>query len=218
VRIGRTLTVQLAALAAALAVGCAPKKAPAVVAPPPSGQTLIVLMPDDENGNAGRTGRVTVTNSSGTVELAASHDSTLTTPSQAPAAVTRMSEADVKRQFGTVLSALPPAPRHFVLFFKFESDELTDGSRALVPEVLKTVKDRAFPEVAVVGHTDTMGQPQANIELGLKRATFVRNLLIEVGLDAKLIEVTSHGEVDQLISTPDTTPESRNRRVEIVVR
>jgi outer membrane protein OmpA-like peptidoglycan-associated protein len=218
VRIGRTLTVQLAALAAALAVGCAPKTAPAVVAPPPSGQTLIVLMPDDENGNTGRAGRVTVSNSSGTVELAASHDSTLATPSQAPTAVTRMSEADVKRQFGSVLSALPPAPRHFLLFFKFESDELTDGSRALVPEVLKTVKERAFPEVAVVGHTDTMGQAQANIELGLKRATFVRNLLIEVGLDEKLIEVTSHGEVDQLISTPDTTPESRNRRVEIVVR
>ena len=122
------------------------------------------------------------------------------------------------KQFGSVLSALPPAPRHFLLFFKFESDELTDGSRALVPEVLKTVKERAFPEVAVVGYTDTMGQPQANIELGLKRATFVRNLLVEVGLDANLIEVTSHGEADQLISTPDATPESRNRRVEIVVR
>jgi len=124
----------------------------------------------------------------------------------------------LRRQFGGVLSALPPAPRHFVLFFKFESDELTDGSRALVPVVLKTVKDRSFPEVAVVGHTDTMGAPQANIELGLKRATFVRNLLVEVGLDAMLIDVTSHGEADQLISTPDATPESRNRRVEIVVR
>jgi outer membrane protein OmpA-like peptidoglycan-associated protein len=216
VRIGRTLTVQLAALAA-LAVGCAPKPAP-VVAPPPPGQTLVVLMPDDENGGAGRVGRATVSNTSGKVELTGSHDSTLASPSQAPAAVKKMSEAEVKKQFGSVLSALPPAPRHFVLFFKFESDELTDGSRALVPEVLKTVKERTFPEVAVVGHTDTMGQPPANIELGLKRATFVRNLLVEVGLDAKLIEVTSHGEVDQLISTPDATPESRNRRVEIVVR
>ncbi|HEY7473587.1 MAG TPA: OmpA family protein [Vicinamibacterales bacterium] len=215
-RVGRTLTVQLAALAAALAVGCAPKQAPVVA--PPSGQTLVVLMPDDENGSAGRAGRATVSNASGTVELKGSHDSTLASPGQAPAPVTRMSEADVKKQFGSVLSALPPAPRHFVLFFKFESDELTDGSRALVPEVLKTVKERAFPEVAVVGHTDSMGQPQANIELGLKRATFVRNLLVEVGLDAKLIEVTSHGEADQLISTPDATPESRNRRVEIVVR
>jgi outer membrane protein OmpA-like peptidoglycan-associated protein len=217
VRIGRTLTVQLAALAA-LAVGCAPKTAPVVAPPPPSGQTLVVLMPDDENGGAGRAGRATISNASGKVELTGSHDSTLALPSQAPAAVTKMSEADVKKQFGSVLSALPPAPRHFVLFFKFESDELTDGSRALVPEVLKTVKERAFPEVAVVGHTDTMGQPQANLELGQKRATFVRNLLVEVGLDAKLIEVTSHGEADQLISTPDATPESRNRRVEIVVR
>ena len=214
-KIGRALTVVPAALAAVVAVGCTPRKAPVVA---PSGQTLVLLLPDDENGGAGRTGRARVTNSSGTVDLTASHDSTTASPSAPPSPVTRMSEADVKRQFGGVLSALPPAPRHYVLFFKFDTDELTDGSRALVPEVLKTVKERAFPEVAVVGHTDTMGQPQANIELGRRRATFVRNLLVEVGLDANLIEVTSHGEVDQLISTPDATPESRNRRVEIVVR
>lgn len=213
---GRALTVALAALAAAVAVGCAPKKAPVVA--PPSGQTLVLLLPDDENGGAGRVGRARVTNSSGTVDLTAVHDSTTASPSLPPSPVTKMSEADVKRQFGGVLSALPPAPRHYVLFFKFDTDELTDGSRALVPEVLKTVKERVFPEVAVVGHTDTMGQPQANIDLGRKRATFVRNLLVEVGLDANLIEVTSHGEADQLISTPDATPESRNRRVEIVVR
>lgn len=213
---GRALTVALAALAAAVAVGCAPKKAPVVA--PPSGQTLVLLLPDDENGGAGRVGRARVTHSSGTVDLTAVHDSTTASPSLPPSPVTKMSEADVKRQFGGVLSSLPPAPRHYVLFFKFDTDELTDGSRALVPEVLKTVKERVFPEVAVVGHTDTMGQPQANIDLGRKRATFVRNLLVEVGLDANLIEVTSHGEADQLISTPDATPESRNRRVEIVVR
>jgi outer membrane protein OmpA-like peptidoglycan-associated protein len=212
---GRSRPVLAASLAATLAVACTARKAPEVA---PSGQALVVLLPDDDNGEARRTGQARVSNQAGMVDLTASHDSTVASPNLPPSPVTKLSEADVKRRFGHVLSALPPAPRRFVLFFKFESDELTDGSRALVPEVLKTVKERAFPEVAVVGYTDTMGAPPANIELGLKRATFVRNLLVEVGLDASLIDVTSHGEADQLISTPDATPESRNRRVVIVVR
>jgi outer membrane protein OmpA-like peptidoglycan-associated protein len=135
-----------------------------------------------------------------------------------PGPVTRISEEEVERLFGAVLAALPPAPRNFTLYFKFESDELTEESAQLVPSVLAVVKQRSDPEVAVVGHTDTMGIAKANIELGMKRATFVRNLLVEAGLDPATIEVVSHGEAALLIRTPDETPEPRNRRVEITVR
>jgi outer membrane protein OmpA-like peptidoglycan-associated protein len=74
------------------------------------------------------------------------------------------------------------------------------------------------PDVVVVGHTDTMGTLAANAELGMRRATMVRNMLIDAGLDATTIEVTSHGEGDLLVRTPDETPEPRNRRVEISVK
>jgi outer membrane protein OmpA-like peptidoglycan-associated protein len=104
------------------------------------------------------------------------------------------------------------------LNFRFESDELTAQSQALVPEILKTVKSRDVPDIIVVGHTDTSGASDANVALGLKRATMVRNLLVAAGLDAALIEVTSHGEADPLVKTPDNTLEPRNRRVEIAVR
>jgi len=43
-------------------------------------------------------------------------------------------------------------------------------------------------------------------------------MLIEVGLDASLIETTSHGEADLLVPTADNVAEPRNRRVEITVR
>lgn len=174
-----------------------------------------MLLPDSDTGV---TGRAFVTNKVGTTDLDATRDSSTASPSTAPTAVTTMSEEEVQRVFGETLSALPPAPIHFTLYFKFESDELTDESRALLPEILKTVKERSIPEVLVVGHTDTMGTPRANIDLGLTRATTVRNLLIQVGLDATLIEVRSHGESDLLVKTSDETAEPRNRRVEISVR
>jgi peptidoglycan-associated lipoprotein len=74
------------------------------------------------------------------------------------------------------------------------------------------------PEVSVVGHTDTMGDPKANIALGLKRATSVRAILLGAGLAESTVVVTSHGEADLIVKTRNNTPEPRNRRVEITVR
>ena len=63
-----------------------------------------------------------------------------------------------------------------------------------------------------------MGEAKANLALGLKRAMTVRNILVQAGLAASTIDVSSHGEADLLVKTRDKTPEPRNRRVEISVR
>jgi outer membrane protein OmpA-like peptidoglycan-associated protein len=198
-------------IAVVLAAGCGPKRLAHSSRPTP---TLIVLLPDPESGT---TGRAIVTNEFGSADLAAPRAALRVTGEGRPRPVA-MSEGDVKRLFGDALAALPPAPRHFTLQFQFESDALTEESTALVPEILRSVKVLSVPEVVVVGHTDTMGEPKANIALGLKRAIGVRDLLIEAGLAPATIEVTSHGEANLLVKTFDNSPEPRNRRVEITVR
>ena len=208
----RPIVIVLATLAAASVMACGAKR---IAGPSRPGQDLIVLLPDSDSGS---TGRARVSNQSGSADLDAQRDATHVAANQPPSPISTLSEADVERIFGDALSALPPAPRRFTLYFRFESDELTDESRALVPEIRTTVKERLVPEVAVVGHTDTMGAPEANIKLGLERAMTVRKLLVGAGLDASSIEVTSHGEADLLLQTADQTLEPRNRRVEIAVR
>jgi outer membrane protein OmpA-like peptidoglycan-associated protein len=105
-----------------------------------------------------------------------------------------------------------------MLLFKFEADDLTDQSRALFSEILNAVKSIDVPEVVIIGHTDTMGDAESNVALGMMRATSVRGLLVEAGIDPATIAVRSHGEADLLIATSDDTPEPRNRRVEVTVR
>ena len=216
-------TYRLAALlvvttAAGLVSGCGPKQV-RTPEPDPKTATLVMLLPDPDSG---ATGRATVSSKASgkpaTVELAAAREATIVGINQPPTRVTTLSEAEVKSQYASLLSALPPAPQHFILYFRFESDELTAESRALVPDILKAVKDRPVPEVVVTGHTDTMGSPGNNFELGMKRATMVRTLLGEAGLDLASIEVTSHGEAVLLVKTADETYEPRNRRVEITIR
>lgn len=210
----RSITVAIiATLLGAMGTACGAKHASP--ASPSTSRTLVVLLPDADTAV---TGRAYISNSGATADLNATRDSATSVAGQRPGAVTTMSEQDVQRLFGDALSALPAPAVHFTLFFKFESDELTDDSKALVPQILNSVKQRAIPEVLVVGHTDTMGTPRANIDLGMTRATSVRNLLVQAGLDPATVEVRSHGESDLLARTADETPEPRNRRVEISVR
>jgi outer membrane protein OmpA-like peptidoglycan-associated protein len=204
-----------AALAAICAVGLMTSCGPRRIEPPERpGQTVTVLLPDSDSGTVGR---VSVTNPAGTADLAEARASTATTTNQPPGPVVIMSEEDVRRLFGDALAALPPAPQRFTLFFAFDSDELTPESRVLMAEILQAVKTRPAPDVIAVGHTDTTGSPASNFALGLKRATVVRNLLAEAGLEVS-VDVTTLGETDLLVLTADEVAEPRNRRVEVVIR
>ena len=178
------------------------------------GQVLVVLLPDTESGNVGR---IVVSNPAGSTELATAWSSTRVTMTQAPQ-IRVLSESEVKQRFGDIIATLPPPPQHFILPFRFESEELTDEGQRLVQDVLQAVKSYPVPDVVVVGHTDTTGTPQSNAELGLRRANAVRNLLVAAGLTLSTIEVRSHGEGELLVPTADGVFEPRNRRVEVTVR
>src|SRR5712691_11076007 len=107
----RPIAVPLATLAAMLTLACGPKHVSS--GPTRPGQALIVLLPDSDTGS---TGSARVRNHSGSAELATERDATLATPNRRPAIGT-LSEPEVTRFFGDALSALPPAPRHFTLYF-----------------------------------------------------------------------------------------------------
>jgi outer membrane protein OmpA-like peptidoglycan-associated protein len=210
--LARSAAASAAALVVVALSACGPRH---VQAPAPPGQTVVALLPDPEDG---KVGAAVASNPSGSVDLTSARASTTVAPSQPPAPVKVLTEADVNRLFGEALSALPAAPQHFILYFRFESNELTDESRALLPKVLDAVRQQPYPDVSVVGHTDTTGTSTGNFELGLRRANAIRERLIEAGVRASLIEATSHGEADPLVKTADEVLEPRNRRVEITVR
>lgn len=182
---------------------------------PAAPRDLVVLAPHPNDGGLGA---ATVTVGAATADLTEAGASVEVRAGQPMPAPVVLTPGEISRIFGDVLAIIPPPARRYLLYFDLGSDTLTPESKALVPEILATVAARGQPDVAVVGHTDTTGAADANVALGLRRATLVRDLLVGAGLAPVLVEVTSHGETNPVEPTADNTENARNRRVEVTVR
>jgi outer membrane protein OmpA-like peptidoglycan-associated protein len=125
---------------------------------------------------------------------------------------------EVNQVFASALNAQPRMPQHFMLYFKFDKDQLTPQSAPQYKQVFEDIKARPVYEVEVIGYTDTMGEQKYNQELSLNRAAAIRERLIHDGLDPKSISIAGRGPLDPLVPTGDQVAEPRNRRVVITVR
>ncbi|HKL45359.1 MAG TPA: OmpA family protein [Roseovarius sp.] len=95
--------------------------------------------------------------------------------------------------------------------FAFNSATLDAGARDTLNEQAAWI--RQFPEVRfrVYGHTDKVGSPGYNKQLGLRRAHAAVNYLVSQGISRSRLEaVASYGETQPLIVTQGR--ERRNRR------
>lgn len=196
----RALAVLLASLV--LLGGCA--------SPP---QTRVVLLPDED----GHVGAVSVASSAGRQAIDQGFaEVTVAQPGQAPTPAQPVDQPAFAEQHRQVLAAQPSPPRTFILNFLSDSMELTPQSKALLPQVLETARQRMPTEISVFGHADASGTPSYNLDLSAQRARKVAGLLQR--LDPKLvINVEFFGDTVPLLPSRPGKSEPRNRRAEILI-
>jgi outer membrane protein OmpA-like peptidoglycan-associated protein len=104
------------------------------------------------------------------------------------------------------------------VYFESGDTRVNRASEALLAQVVEEVRNRPAPDISVIGHTDTVGSETSNETLSLRRAEQVAQQVKGAVSGVVNVEITSHGERNLLVKTPDNTAEPRNRRVEITVR
>ena len=125
----------------------------------------------------------------------------------------------------------PPAPTDFIarlldtgsavmtsIEFAVGTTTLSETPSPEMAELSALMQDRPGLQIAVVGHTDTAGGLDANINVSRARAAAVRARLIETyGVDPARIDAAGMGYLAPLAS--NLTPEGReqNRRVEVII-
>lgn len=175
-------------------------------------KNYVVLLPDDD----GTLGKVTVTSPQENALLEQKNQGAFIGGIRRDTFT--LSDEQLQTQFGAALAASPKKPARYLLYFETGQTQLTEASQTEIPRIKEDISQRPGVDVAVIGHTDTQGDAQANYALGLTRAELVSQLIGEAGISADHVSIASHGEKNLLVATPDDTNEPRNRRVEVIVR
>jgi outer membrane protein OmpA-like peptidoglycan-associated protein len=111
-------------------------------------------------------------------------------------------------------------PKDLLIYFefndaKFKPDPQTGSSIA----PFKAWLDK-YPAsmLSVSGHTDLVGTPDYNRELGMKRARVVTEYLVSQGINASRIQTESMGETKPAAGYITSDERAKNRRTEITIK
>lgn len=176
---------------------------------------VVILTPDPD----GQVGQVTVATKGGEQRLTAANQMTIVSHKDQPPSAVKVATAEyIEQNFADAVSMLPMQPIKFILYFQPDSTELDAASQELIPKILAAIILREAKDIGIHGHSDRLGSTEKNLELSLRRARAVEELLLQNGISKDFLEVASHGEGNPLVPTADEVAEPRNRRVEVIVR
>ncbi|WP_353570854.1 OmpA family protein [Candidatus Albibeggiatoa sp. nov. BB20] len=103
--------------------------------------------------------------------------------------------------------------------FPFNSAQLTDNSKQFLNNMVQAIlknQDRII-KIYLVGHTDSIGNPEYNLQLSEQRAQVSRRYLQQQGVPEKLLQIQGVGESKPFTSNDIYEGRERNRRVEITL-
>lgn len=103
------------------------------------------------------------------------------------------------------------------VLFDFNSANLKPGAREKMAKIAGVLLAYPGLEVALEGHTDSVGSDEYNQQLSEKRANSVRTYLLESGIKPEIVRAMGFGEGQPVASNDTSAGRQQNRRVELVV-
>ena len=94
---------------------------------------------------------------------------------------------------------------------------LVEGGRSSLEEVVDLLQTEPDKKIRVEGHTDSLGDAQANLLLSEQRAEAVLEALVSMGVDSERISSLGMGEDFPIASNEDEDGRARNRRVDVIL-
>ena len=99
--------------------------------------------------------------------------------------------------------------------FETGQDVLITGTEYLLQEAADTLNKHPDLQIEVAGHSDNVGDAQANEGLSERRAKTVRDFLIHHGVDENRLSYKGYGELYPIADNSTAEGRATNRRVEL---
>ena len=103
------------------------------------------------------------------------------------------------------------------LEFSFGKDVILPVSFPSLEELAQVLNKKATWKLQISGHTDNVGDEQANLILSKKRAESLKNYLIAKGIDGNRLITEYFGETKPIADNTTDLGRQKNRRVEMKI-
>lgn len=104
------------------------------------------------------------------------------------------------------------------VYFDFDRADIPSAQVGSLQTATRFLEEHADVRFSIEGHADERGSQKYNVGIGERRANAVRTFLMDRGIEAARIDITSFGEDRPVCTQSNENCWSRNRRVEYTLR
>ncbi|MGI9603659.1 MAG: OmpA family protein [Acidimicrobiales bacterium] len=121
------------------------------------------------------------------------------------------SAAALQRAIDDIVTSAP-------ITFETGSTEIAEESTATLDQVAGAIINTSSGVVGIIGHTDSQGDPERNLEISRDRANAVRVYLIDAGVDPLRVNSDGRGDTEPVADNETEEGRAANRRIEFLVQ
>jgi outer membrane protein OmpA-like peptidoglycan-associated protein len=103
------------------------------------------------------------------------------------------------------------------LLFGFDSDQLAPAAQGNLRSFAASLKKYPNTRTLIVGHTDSEGSAEYNMDLSDRRASSAANFITAEGIDRARISTAGRGEAEPIATNTSDEGRRQNRRVEVAI-
>jgi OmpA-OmpF porin, OOP family len=103
------------------------------------------------------------------------------------------------------------------IYFEVSKSDLLPASFAELNKLVSMMQDNPLMIIRLEGHTDVVGDPEANLELSQDRVDACEVYLVKQGIPSARIEAKGYGDTQPIVKKGTDEERKVNRRVEFVV-
>ena len=103
------------------------------------------------------------------------------------------------------------------IYFEVSKADLLNASFAELNKLLTMMEDNPMMEIRLEGHTDVVGDSDANLELSQDRVDACETYLVKKGVPSARIQAVGYGDTRPIVKKGTDDERKVNRRVEFVI-
>ncbi|WP_169514030.1 OmpA family protein [Christiangramia echinicola] len=103
--------------------------------------------------------------------------------------------------------------------FDVDSDQLKPEAFGILKKIAEAIKAEPGKKLMIVGHTDSDGSKEHNLDLSARRAASVKDALVhEFGVEPDRLSTEGKGENVPIASNDSNLEKAKNRRTEFIIK